>query len=42
LTIVPSRNTAPEPMTVQRMVQRWREVISTQCRSAAGFPARCG
>ena len=28
LTMVPSRKTAPEPMTVQIRVQRWREVMS--------------
>ena len=27
LTIVPSRNTAPDPMTVQIRVQRWRLVM---------------
>ena len=40
LTIVPSRKTAPEPMTVQRIVQRCRGVMSGQCRSAAGVPGK--
>ena len=41
LTIVPSRKTAPEPMTVQTIVQRWRVVMSGQCRSGIGVRARC-
>ena len=34
LTIVPSRKTAPDPMIVATRVQRWRVVMSGQCRSA--------
>ena len=43
LTMVPSRNTAPEPMTVATRVHRWREVtaaVSQPGDGPASFPGR--
>ena len=41
LTIVPSRKTAPDPMTVATSVQRWRVVIGPgDVRGSAG--SECG